>query len=127
MKFLSKFFKGVNADDNRKVRELVIEKYDFDTGPSLEGPVFAMDRDMTIAHLKKMQKELRNGPYLIGVDVYAALPVLVATWKMSMVQAQHNMSDQVAFSRQIRKMVCADPEILYMLVCVRAIDIKPDE
>jgi len=127
MKFLSKFFKRVDADDHRKVREVVLEKYDFDVGPSPEGPVFAMDRDITIAHLRKMQQELCNGPHLIGVDVYAALPVLIVTGKITEAQAQRSASDQIALSRQIRELVCADPEVLYMLACVRAIDIKPDE
>ncbi len=127
MRFLSKFFKRVDADDHRKVREVVLEKYDFDVGPSPEGPVFAMDRDITISHLKKMQQELRNGPYLIGIDVYAALPLLIATRKMTETQTQRSASDQIALSRQIREMVCADPEVLYMLACVRAINIKPDE
>jgi len=127
MKFLSKFFNRVDADDHRKVRELVLEKYDFDLGPSPEGPVFAMDSDMTIAHLRKMQQELRNGPYLIGVDVYTALPILLATGKMAEAQAKRSASDQVALSREIRELVCSDPEVLYMLACVRAISIKPDE
>ena len=122
---MRRFFKRV--DDYRKVRKVVLEKYDFDLGPSPEGPVFAMDPDMTIARLRKMQQDLRNGPYLIGVNVGTALPVLVATGKITEAQAQRSTSDHVALSREIREMVCADPEILYMLACVRAISIKPDE
>jgi len=127
MKFLSKFFKRADADNHRKVREVVLEKYDFNVGPSPEGPVFAMDRDITIAHLREMQQELRNGPHLIGVNVYIALPVLIVTGKITEAQAQCSKSDQIALSRQIRELVCTDPEVLYMLACTNAIDIKPDE
>ena len=127
MKFLNRFFRRFGTNDHRKVREVLLEKYDFDLGPSPEGPVFAMDLDMTIAHLRKIQQELRNGPYLIGVDVYTALPVLVATGKMEKEHMQRSASDQVALSREIRELACADPEVLYMLACVRAVDIKPDE
>jgi hypothetical protein len=125
MKFLRKFFKRV--DDHRKVRKVVLEKYDFDLGPSPEGPVFAMDPDITISQLRKMQQDLRNGPYLIGIDAHTALPVLLSTGKMTEAHAQRSAPDQIALSREIRELVCADPEVLYMLACVRAISIKPDE
>lgn len=127
MNFLAKLFRRPNADDHRKVREVVLERYGFDLVPSPEGPVFAMDNGLTMAKLREMQQELRNGPYLIGVNVYAALPVLLSTGKMAEAEVRRCASDQVALSRKIRKLVCADPEALYMLACVRGIDIKPDE
>jgi hypothetical protein len=127
MNFLNKLFRRSNADDHRKIREVVLEKNDFDLGPSPEGPVFVMDENLTVGRIREIQQELLKEPYLIGVDVSAALPVLLATGKITEAKVRRSASDQVALSRKIRKLVCTDPEVLYMLACARAIDIKRDK
>ncbi len=127
MNFLNKLFRWSNVYDHRKIREVVLEKYDFDIRPSPMGPVFAMDDNLTVGEVREIQQQLLNEPCLIGVDVYAALPVLLASGKITEVEVRRSASDQVGLSRKIRKLVCADPEVLYMLACVRGIDIKRDE
>ena len=127
MDFFKKLFRLSNVKDHLKVREVVLERYGFDLGPSPEGPVFAMDDSLTMGQLRKMQQELCNGTYLIGVDVYVAVPVLLATGKIKEAEVKRSADDQLSLSRKIRNLVCSDPEVLYMLACARAIDIKTDE
>ena len=110
MDFFKKLFRLSNVKDHLKVREVVLERYGFDLGPSPEGPVFAMDDSLTM-----------------GVDVYVAVPVLLATGKIKEAEVKRSADDQLSLSRKIRNLVCSDPEVLYMLACARAIDIKTDE
>jgi len=127
MKLFRKMLGRADTDSARKVREIVLEKYDFDITPSPEGPVFVMDPDLTMSQLREFTRDLKNGPFLIGIDVQTAIPLLIVTGKMTEAQLRRIGPDEVSLSRMIRTTVCSDAEALYMLACVRAISIKLEE
>ena len=70
----------MQIQDSSKIKDVMLEKYEFDFEPSLEGPLIVMDRDLTVGEFVKSQNELRKeiDNYDIAVDIRKAVTILGA-------------------------------------------------